>query len=159
MTFDWFQYLEHSNRTICSPLSQYCHEIIPTFSPLYWGTNSYSIMRKGILTTTEMDDTEDFQCLRHSNWTICSHLKPSCPEIIPTFSPSYWEPILITPEVQLWENGEIFKPQNWMRQRWLSAWGIRTGTVAVLWAYFALKIFHLFSLSYWEPILITPEAH
>ena len=31
-----------------------------------------------------------FQCLGHSNWTICSPLSPFCSEIFPTFSLSYW---------------------------------------------------------------------
>ena len=41
-----------------------------------------------------------YQCLGHSNLTICSPLSPFCPKIFSTFSLSYWEPILFTPEVQ-----------------------------------------------------------
>ena len=37
-----------------------------------------------------LDETEGFQCLEHSNWTICSPLSPFCYEIFPTFSLSYW---------------------------------------------------------------------
>ena len=37
-----------------------------------------------------MDETKGFQCLGHSNWTICSPLSPFCSEIFPTFSLSYW---------------------------------------------------------------------
>ena len=36
-----------------------------------------------------MDKTEGFQCLGHSNWTICSPLSPLCSEIFPNFSLSY----------------------------------------------------------------------
>merc|ERR1739842_198225 len=42
-----------------------------------------------------MDETEGFQCLGHSNWTTCSPLSPFCPEIFPTFSLSYWGPFLL----------------------------------------------------------------
>ena len=37
-----------------------------------------------------MDETEGFECLGHSNWTICSPLSHFCSEIFPTFSLSYW---------------------------------------------------------------------
>ena len=37
-----------------------------------------------------MDETEGFQCLGHSNWTMCSPLSPFCSEIFSTFSLSYW---------------------------------------------------------------------
>ena len=42
------------------------------------------------LTTPNMDDTNGFQCLGPSNWTICSPLSQFCPEHFPTFSLSYW---------------------------------------------------------------------
>ena len=38
-----------------------------------------------------MDETESFQCLGHSNWTICITLNHFCPGEFPTFSLSYWE--------------------------------------------------------------------
>ena len=37
-----------------------------------------------------MDETEGFQCLGLSNWTICSPLSQFCSEIFSTFSLSYW---------------------------------------------------------------------
>ena len=36
-----FQCLGHSKWTNCSPLSQFCSEIFPTFSLSYWEANSY----------------------------------------------------------------------------------------------------------------------
>ena len=39
----------------------------------------------------KMNETEGFQCLGHSNWTICSPLSQFCSENFPTFSLSYWE--------------------------------------------------------------------
>ena len=38
-----------------------------------------------------MDETEGFQCLGHSNWTICIPLNPICSETFSSFSLSYWE--------------------------------------------------------------------
>ena len=46
---------------------------------------------KGNHPTPKLDETEGFQCLGHSNWTICSPLSHFCPEKFPSFSPSYWE--------------------------------------------------------------------
>ena len=45
---------------------------------------------KGVLPTSEMGETEGFQCLGHSNWTICSLLSPFCSENFPIFPLSYW---------------------------------------------------------------------
>ena len=36
-------------------------------------------------------------------------------------------------------------------------WGIQTGPFAACWANFDLRFFHFFALSYWRPIIITPE--
>ena len=46
---------------------------------------------KGIHPNPELDETEGFQCLGHSNWTICIPLGHFCSHKIPTFTPSYWE--------------------------------------------------------------------
>ena len=45
---------------------------------------------RGILTTPNMDKTERFQCLGHSNWIICCPLSQFCPGKFSTFSISYW---------------------------------------------------------------------
>ena len=50
-----------------------------------------TLSEKGILPTPKLDETEGFQCLGHSNWTICSPLSPFCPKRFSTFSLSYWE--------------------------------------------------------------------
>ena len=54
--------------------------------------------------------------------------------------------------------GEFIQPQNWMRQRGFSPWGIQTGTVAVHWAHFVPNDFQLFHFHAGRPILITPEG-
>ena len=46
---------------------------------------------KGNFSTPKLDETEGFQCLGHSNWTICSPLSHFCFQIFPTFTLSYWE--------------------------------------------------------------------
>ena len=48
-----------------------------------------SILRKG--NSPEMDETQGFQNLGHSNWTICSLLSQFCFPNFTTFSLLYWE--------------------------------------------------------------------
>ena len=47
--------------------------------------------KSAILQFQKQDETEGFQCLGHSNWTICIPLIPFCSRNFPTFSSSYWE--------------------------------------------------------------------
>ena len=55
------------------------------FSLSYWGAHSY--YPRGLIIgswenfpSPNMDETEGFQCLGHSNWTICSHFGQFCSE-------------------------------------------------------------------------------
>ena len=60
----------------------------------YWEANSYTLdgqWEKGILPTPRADDIEGFQCLAHSNWTICISLNLFCSGNFPFFFLSYWE--------------------------------------------------------------------
>ena len=83
-----FQRLGHSNWTICSPLSPFCSENFPTFPLLYWEANSYypkeGRLKMGKGNPPTIDETEGFQCLGNSNWTICSPLCQFCSGIFPT---------------------------------------------------------------------------
>ena len=58
-----FLCLVHSNLTICSPLSPFCSQTFPTFTPSYWGAHSYTpegqLSEKGIL-PTRAGNCEDF---------------------------------------------------------------------------------------------------
>ena len=88
----------HSNWTICSPLSHFCFQIFTTFSLSYWEANSYyprgQRAKNGKTEFTQpkkVNERESFQCLGHSNWTICIPLSPFCSGNFPTFSLSYWE--------------------------------------------------------------------
>merc|ERR1739836_54140 len=90
-----------------------------------------------------MHDTEGFECLGHSNWTICSPLSPFCSEKFPSFSLSYWGANSYYPRGPIMGVGRISPFPIWMRQRGLSAWGIQTGPFAALSAHFVLENFQL----------------
>ena len=48
-----------------------------------------------------MDETEGFQCMEHSKWTICSLLSQFCHEIFPTLDFHAREcQFLVTPEAE-----------------------------------------------------------
>ena len=70
-----------------------------------------------------LSQAEDFECLEHSNWTICSHLLISdCQNVMKS-------------EVRLGSPNLTFqnKPnltQYLIRPRGLDAWGIQTGPFA-----------------------------
>ena len=50
-----------------------------------------NLEKREITQLQKLDETEGFQCLGHSNWTICSPLRSLSSEIFPTFPLSYWE--------------------------------------------------------------------
>ena len=55
-----------------------------------------------------------FQCLGHSNWTICSLLSQFCPLNFPTFSLSYWRANSYYPTERKAENGKMeFSNYGW----------------------------------------------
>ena len=92
-----FQCMGHSNWTIFSLLSQFC---FPNFSLSYWGlipiTPERGRLKMGKWNSVNLCEAQVFQCLGHSNWTICSLLSQFCSS---NFSLSYWGLILITPEI------------------------------------------------------------
>ena len=108
----------------------------PTFSLSYWEVNSYCPRRpkweRGILPTPKLDETEDFQCLEYSNWTICMPLSHFCSENFPSFSLSYWEANSYYPRGLIMGKGKFLQLPNWMKQRGFSACGIQTGPLAAL---------------------------
>ena len=56
--------------------------------------------------TQELNESGNFECLRHSNWTICSPLSPSCWRMFPAFPLSYLEANNYHTRGLLTENGE-----------------------------------------------------
>ena len=89
-----FQCLGLSNWTISSSLNPLYPRNFSNSTLSFWEANSYyprgPIMGKGNFPTPKLNETEGFQCLGLSNWTICSPLSPFCPKRFSTFSPSYW---------------------------------------------------------------------
>ena len=96
----------------------------------------------------KLNETVDFQCLGHSNWTICITLSPFCSENFPTSSPSSWRansyyprgPILgkgnsSNPEKNEIEGFQLLGHPNWTKCSPLSQ--------------FCSGNFATFSLSYW----------
>ena len=74
--------LGHSNWTICSLLSQFCSPNFQTFSLLYWGpiliTPERGRLKMGKWNSPNQREAKGFQCLGHSNWTICTLLSQFC---------------------------------------------------------------------------------
>ena len=97
-----FQCLGHSNWTICGQLRQFCCFNFPIFSLLYCRpiliTPESGRLITGKWNSHNLSVRVEFLCLGYSNWIICSLLSQFCFEILPLFAPSYWRPILITPE-------------------------------------------------------------
>ena len=104
--------------------------------------------------TPKVDEVEDFQCLGHSNWTICLSFSPFCSGNVPIFHFYPGRSILITPSAN---NGKryFFEPHKWMRQRTFGAWDIQTGPFAFLLAPVVVEIFDLFHFHTGRPILIA----
>ena len=66
----------------------------------------------GILPIAKLNEIEGFQCMGHSNWTICRPLHLSNSEIIPSFSPSYWEANSYYPRGPIMRKGDSSKSKN-----------------------------------------------
>ena len=131
-----FQCLGHSNWTICSPLSHFWFQIFTTLSLSYWEANSYSprglIMDNGDHPTQELNESGNFECLGHSNWTICSPLSPFCSESFPNFFTFMLGSPFLLPQRANYGRGEFFQLPIWIRQSCFSPWGIQTGPFAAL---------------------------
>ena len=114
-----------ANWNICSLLSQSCSSNFPKFSLSYWRPILITrprglITRKGILPTPEMDETEGFQCLGHSNWTICSLLSQFCFPNFPNFSLLSWETNSYYPRERKAENRKReFTRNGWETGVWV----------------------------------------
>ena len=104
-----------------------------------------------------MDVTCGFECLGHSNWTICSLLSQLCCPNVPTFfSLSYCRANSYYPREGMTENREKRITQPLIRQRGI-ALGILSEPFPACEANFVHQIFQLFHFYPGRPILITPE--
>ena len=119
-----------SNWTLCSPLSQFCSEVFPTFD-FHTGEGQF-LITPGKLDSLNLSETQGFQCLGHSNWTICSPLSQFCSENFPIFSLSYWGANSYYPRGLIMGKGKFLQLPIWIRLRGFSAWAIQTGPLAAL---------------------------
>ena len=143
-----FQYLGHSNWTICSRLSWFCPKTFPlpdlyTLYPRELKMRRRESPKSGWHTGVSVSG--------RSNWTICSLLRWFCGKKFPSLYLSYWGLLfLITAErgrkeTAGDENGKMGITQKWMTSKGFSMWSIRTGLFAACWTDFVPKFFHLFS--------------
>ena len=67
-----------------------------------------------------MDETGGFECLGHSNWTICSPLSPFCSWNFPFVALSYWETISYCSRGLITRKGSFANSRNgWDRGVWV----------------------------------------
>ena len=112
----------------------------------------------GILPTSKQNETGGFQCLGHSNWTICSPLSPFCAKRFSTFSLSYWEANSYYPRGLIMGKGNSpnFKT-GWDRGVWVpGAFKLDHLQPFAPLTFSNYSIFFTFILG--RPILITPEG-
>ena len=111
-----FQCLGSSNWTICSPLSPFCSGNFQFVSPLYWGgqflfpQRANSEKREKPNSRNEWD--RGFECLGHSNWTICIPLSHFCSGNFQNFSLSYWEANSYYPRGLIVRKGSFANSRN-----------------------------------------------
>ena len=111
----------------------------------------------GKLLTSKLNEREGFQCLGHSNWTICMPLNHFCRGEIPSFSLSYWEANSYYPR------GPIIRKGNSSNLK--SGWnrGFSVPGTSKLYRLHPIKRllfwnFPTFSLSYWEANSYYPRG-
>ena len=92
-----FSQPEHSNWTLCCLFSQFCSLNFPTSTSLYWGVGSPILiapererLKMGKQNSPNLSETQGFECLGHSNWTIFRLLSQFCFLKFPTSRSLYW---------------------------------------------------------------------
>ena len=106
----------------------------PCINPLSFITPEGQLSEKGILPTPKLEETDGFQCLGHSNWTICNPLSLFCSETFTSFHLHTGEPILITPAKRA-----VFGKGKFSQLPLLALWGNKNGLPSMKWK--KLKIF------------------
>ena len=87
-------------------------------------------LKMGKWISPNLSETQGFECLGHSNWTICSLLSQFCSLNFPTSTSLYWGAQFLLPQREeswKWENGIL---PTCVRHRGLGSWGIQTGPYA-----------------------------
>ena len=107
-----------------------------------------------------MNKTEGFECLGHSNWTICSPSSPFCLSNFQFVSSLYWEAISYYPRgLPIGEKREFFQFQKLNETEVFVCLGHSNWTIYSPFSPFCSQDFLNVHLSYWGPFLITPEAN
>ena len=103
--------LGHPNWTICKNIRQFWSQNFTPFSLLYWRpiliTLESEWLKKGKWISPNLSLAPVFQCLGHSNWTICSRLSQCCSTNFPLFPLLYWEANSYYPREGQAENGKM----------------------------------------------------
>ena len=114
-------------------------------------------MEKGNSSNLKKDDTEGFQCLEHSNWTICTPLDQFCETNFNFFTFILGGQFLLPQRANNREKG-INPTLKLDETGGLLCLGHSNWTICSLISHFCPKMFENFPLSYWGPILITPDG-
>ena len=104
-----------------------------------------------------LSEAHGFECLGHSNWTICSLLSPFCSEHFPTFHFYAPEPISFIPQ----ENEKMeFSQHKWGTWVWVPGpLGHSNWTICSLLSPFCSENFPTFHFYAPEPISFIPQEN
>ena len=103
-----------------------------------------------------MDETGGFECLGHSNWTICIPLSPFCSGNFQFVSPLYWEANSYYPRGLIVRKGKSQTPQL-DETEGFECLGHSKGTICNLLSKFFSWDFPIVALSYWGTISYYPQ--
>ena len=137
--------------------AQYVGHYMKNACPLYIVKSEFLCYNEGweIFPTPIFDKTESFQCLRHSNWTICNLLSQFCSGIFPCVSPLYWGAHFILPQRAYFRGWENSPTAKFGKTEGFQCLGHSNWTICSLLSPFCSGIFHLHTGG---PFLITPEG-
>ena len=156
-----FQYLGHSNWTICSLLNWFCSKILPPFWSLFWGGQFLITPERGagnekrnspknwwltevtVLMAFKLDHLQPVELIMFQNFTILLIF-------------ILGRPIPYYPRERGWKFEKGFT-QKWRTHRGFSTWGIQTGPFAACWTDFVPKFYHPFDLDTGEANSLLPQ--
>ena len=106
-----------------------------------------------------MDKTEGFQCLGHSNWTMCSPLSPFCSEKFPTFSLSYWGANSYYPRGLIMRKGNSPNSRNGWDRGVSVPWTFQLFHMLPVESLLFWQIFNFFTFILGSPFLLPQRAN
>ena len=111
----------------------------------------------GILPTSKQNETGVFQCLGHSNWTICIPLSHFCFQIFAYFHPSCLGAISYYPRGPIIRKGNSSNLKSWWDRGFSVPGAFKLDHLHPIKPLFPLR-FSTFSLSYWEANSYYPRG-